>query len=346
MQSTLLETALAGSPVWIEAHTTAEKGPIRGLRFSRDRTRVAVLDRDNTIKTWDLGRSEPLAEVGHETPVREFALSTDGRWLLTISNASLDRPGSVQLSGPRATVAIVWETSSGREILRLEDENIIHAADFSPDGTKLLVAGQSNRGGARPGEGWPPAVRVWEISSGTEIVRMHYEVEVLTAVFDTDGNRIATGAVDRTARIWDARDGKQLAEFLHADPVGHVTFSKDGRWLATASGGQARVWELSSGRELIRFSHDAWVRVVAFAGQDRWLWTGTEGEVRLWPWLGTDLVTQACQRLPRNLTQAEWEQFVRDEPYRASCSNLPLEEPEPKPKMEPFRIQVIQQEPG
>lgn len=31
----------------------------------------------------------------------------------------------------------------------------------------------------------------------------------------------------------------------------------------------------------------------------------------------------AYERLPRNLTHAEWTQYLGDEPYRATCPNLP-----------------------
>jgi len=34
------------------------------------------------------------------------------------------------------------------------------------------------------------------------------------------------------------------------------------------------------------------------------------------------LIAQACQRLSRNLTEAEWQQYLGDEPYRKTCPNL------------------------
>ena len=44
----------------------------------------------------------------------------------------------------------------------------------------------------------------------------------------------------------------------------------------------------------------------------------------LWLWRTEDLIAEACKRLPRNLTHAEWRQYLVDEPYRPTCPNLPV----------------------
>ena len=35
---------------------------------------------------------------------------------------------------------------------------------------------------------------------------------------------------------------------------------------------------------------------------------------------------RACERANRNLTRAEWQNYFGDEPYRATCPGLPLDE--------------------
>jgi hypothetical protein len=52
-----------------------------------------------------------------------------------------------------------------------------------------------------------------------------------------------------------------------------------------------------------------------------------------------NLVSEACKRLPRNLTRAEWAFYIRDELYPikqedATCPNLPIE-PEPTATVAP-----------
>jgi hypothetical protein len=46
----------------------------------------------------------------------------------------------------------------------------------------------------------------------------------------------------------------------------------------------------------------------------------------LWLWHTDDLIDYACSHLPRNLTRAEWKQYIGDSlPYEAVCHNLPIE---------------------
>jgi hypothetical protein len=67
-------------------------------------------------------------------------------------------------------------------------------------------------------------------------------------VFSPDDRRVATASEDKTARIWDATNGQQLAVIVgHTDAVGTVAFSPNGAQLVTASDDKtARVWDSRS----------------------------------------------------------------------------------------------------
>ena len=61
-----------------------------------------------------------------------------------------------------------------------------------------------------------------------------------------------TASADRTARLWDAATGRQLAVLHgHEDHVRWVAFSSDGAKVVTASSDNtARLWDAASGEEL------------------------------------------------------------------------------------------------
>jgi hypothetical protein len=46
---------------------------------------------------------------------------------------------------------------------------------------------------------------------------------------------------------------------------------------------------------------------------------GDDKTVRVWFLRQNDLIDQACQRLPRNLSEAEWREYVGSETYRKTC---------------------------
>ncbi len=65
---------------------------------------------------------------------------------------------------------------------------------------------------------------------------------MVRAVFGPQGQRVATGSLDQTARVWDAATGQALTPpLLHPWSVRHVHFSADGQHLLT-SGSTGAVW--------------------------------------------------------------------------------------------------------
>jgi dipeptidyl aminopeptidase/acylaminoacyl peptidase len=113
--------------------------------------------------------------------------------------------------------------------------------------------------------------------------------------FSPDGSRIATAGDDRTARLWDAASGKQLAVLEgHTDSIHCVAFSPDGRRVATAGEDRtARVWDVESGKQLaVLEGHTDQVNCVVFSPDgDRIATASRDQTTRLWdPASGRSLV--------------------------------------------------------
>src|SRR5262249_44048781 len=119
----------------------------------------------------------------------------------------------------------------GRPLLSLAGTARVQRIAYSPDGLYLATAEADG------------AARVCAVVS-----RLPHDDAVGAVAWSPDGRYGATSSNDRTGRVWDARDGRQLARQEHDDRVYALVFSPDGRRLATASAdGRVRVWEWASG---------------------------------------------------------------------------------------------------
>jgi hypothetical protein len=155
--------------------------------------------------------------------VQCVAFSPDGQRLVT---ACRDR------------FARVWETTGGRELLRLTGHNDwVLQANFSPNGRQILTASTDK------------TARLWDATTGEQSARLDHGGIVIAAAFNAEGNRIVTASYDHTARVWDASTGQAVTPPLrHEDRVEQVTFSSDGRWVVTASHDKTvRLWSATTG---------------------------------------------------------------------------------------------------
>jgi WD40 repeat protein len=146
------------------------------------------------------------------------------------------------------------------------------------------------------------------------------------AVWNGDESRVLTTSKDGTARVWDAQTGAELITLSgHTDWVHQAVWNGDeSRVLTTSGDGTARVWDAETGVELVTFpghTDGVW-QAVWNSDESRILTASDDGTVRQWYTRMEDLLEAACQRASRNMTEAEWRQFMGDEEYRPTCPEL------------------------
>lgn len=110
--------------------------------------------------------------------------------------------------------------------------------------------------------------------------------EVSSTQFNWSGQLIATGSIDRTARIWDVGSGRCLqVRQGHSDEVLDVAFDTTGRTLVTASAdAEARVYDIKTGTCVhVLKGHEGEVSKAAFNPQGTKVITASSDKTcRLW----------------------------------------------------------------
>jgi WD40 repeat protein/DNA-binding SARP family transcriptional activator/ABC-type hemin transport system ATPase subunit len=287
---------------------TDVRDSVLGLAASRDGHTVAVAGSGGALRLWDARAGRPVSAPlrGHRGAVNGAAFSPDGQEL-----ASGGDDGTWRL----------WDAATHRALGPPTDAgSAVNGVAYSADGNTLATAGQDG------------AVRLWDVDSrkprGAPLKGPTGFVNA--AAFTPDGHRVATGGQDGSVWLFDVDEQRPLGPPLlgHTDVVDSLAFSPDGKTLATTGADHTvRLWDVATRHPLGRplTGHTGWVSSVAFSPDGgRLASAGEDRTIRLWdPILWGDdrgaFERRICGVIRRNLTRAQWAEFLPDRPYHQTC---------------------------
>jgi WD40 repeat protein len=171
----------------LSGHTRA----VNGLNFSPDSTKLVSGSADRTIRVWDSTSGKILCQAQTATEVNAVIWVADGRQIA---------------SGGADHLIRVWYVDvTKRELAALKEIKghegpVTSLAAIPPSGLQLISGS---------GDG---TVRQWNLEDGALVRKLRHGGPVSAVAVRGDRKRFASAGLNNIARLWDASDGKEIAE--------------------------------------------------------------------------------------------------------------------------------------
>lgn len=216
----------------MEQHTmTGHTGSVKALTLSRDGGALVSGGVDKTLRVWDMRHEKTMRVLeGHKSAVTQIALSADGQTLL---------------SGAEDGAVKLWGLVAGKVRQEFQTEAAVAAVGFSAGGELVYVRNMQN------------GVKVWGVEKTQEIevyVGHQGYIASHSLAFSPDGNRIASGGLDKVLKVWDLKVNRVLKSFQSSGEIWGVKFLPNGIELLARDGYNIKLWDIKTDKPLYTFT--------------------------------------------------------------------------------------------
>jgi WD40 repeat protein/class 3 adenylate cyclase len=286
----------------------AAPGGIPSLAYSPDGGALLVTDLQGhaTLVNMSSGASRRL--VGFTEPIAAAGFSPNGKDVAA-TQQHCDSNGCSDTLG-------LWDVASGRLVHPLAKiPGVGGDVTFSPDGRTLAVP-----------VGGPTAlidVARWKL-----VRKIQPDADGFAA-FSPNGRILATTGGNGLLRLWDTRTWNELGPAVQIASGNGLTLSFDptGHLLATTgTDGTVRILDVSHSALATQFGPSALPPVTSFWTAAAFTRDGSalvvvneSGQAWVWPMRWQSWAAYACATAGRQLSRAEWSEFVTSRPYGEVC---------------------------
>lgn len=243
------------------------KSPITLLDVSPDGHTLASTSDQATLTLRDARNGQTSLEIKPAAPFNSVAFAPDGKSLVT---TSVDEISATQ-----------WDSASGKQLAQFkgfETAAPTYSVRFSNNGKQLVWQARAQ-------------LQIMDLANATFGPKFEHEDFIGAWALSDDGSLLATAAGGTLngdyaplLYLWDARSGKQLAQFKLPDVGGSLAFLPGGHLLAVGAGKQVILWDGDAQKQVATLDgHTDRITGLAFAPNGQSLATcASDNTLRLW----------------------------------------------------------------
>ena len=277
----------------------------RAVVWSPDASRVFSAGMDGRLKAWP-STTPPEARVlrGHTGSVLRIAFSPDGK---RIASSGAQGEGNRPVDEAPDNSVRVWDLETGSQMLVLaEHKSAVLGLAWSPDGKHVASGGADE------------TIRVWDSRTGARRLLLADQDGIVQSIAFSPDSTLLAAIAGQTATLWRVSDGKEYRRWRHRDTPATITFSRDGRLIATGSArGEIRIWDRESEGEHRSISTGLGLNGAFFSPDSTTIASAhTDGTIVIWD-VSTGRQVSAMKGPQRSV---EWIDFSPDGQRIASCT--------------------------
>jgi len=244
----------------------AHSKPIWSISFSPDSQIIASASDDKTVKLWNRDGNFIISLKGHQQAVNSVDFSRDGNFIATGSTDEMIK---------------MW-TKEGLLISTLQGhKDVINQVKFSKQKDMLVSASKDG------------SVRVWSLQALPRMIQLK-DYKIYSSSFSSKNSDLVASpgkdlrSNDHVVILWSLNGKVQQTFRGHLDIINNISFSPDGKKIASASKDKTvRIWSLDS-QKFIILPHQSPVWSVVFSPDGKLIATASDDKtIKIWGIDGT-----------------------------------------------------------